>query len=99
MCCGQKRSELRSNPEQTMSPAVPQYVSGNNQARRVQPQARVPISKANDVVNLRSLQNSLIRVRGPNTGRRYEFSGLRPVQPVDARDVSALLLTRLFRRA
>jgi hypothetical protein len=125
MCCGQKRLELRSNPAQTTVPAVPQYVSSNNQAqavrtrplepptmrtvsphppissqiRSVQPQAQAPISLSRTSISIRSLENSPIRVQGPSTGRYYEFSGSRPVQAVDARDASALLRTRFFRRA
>ena len=48
-------------------------------------------------MNLHYLENSPIRVRGPVTGRQYDFSGLRPVQAVDTRDASALLRTRFFR--
>lgn len=48
---------------------------------------------------VRYVKNSPIRVRGPVTGRYYEFSGSRPVQSVDARDASSLLNTRFFRRA
>ena len=49
-------------------------------------------------VNLRYLENSPILVRGPATGRQYEFSGARPLQSVEARDAEALLRTRFFRR-
>ena len=48
-------------------------------------------------VNLHYLENSPIRVRGPVTGRQYDFSGVRPVQAVDTRDASALLRKRFFR--
>jgi hypothetical protein len=44
------------------------------------------------------LENSLIVVRGPATGRQYQFSGAHPDQSVDARDAEALLRTRFFRR-
>ena len=37
MCCGQKRSELRSNPTQRTAPTVPQY--GNNWAQTARMQA------------------------------------------------------------
>ena len=50
-------------------------------------------------VSLRYLEKSPIRVRGPITGRFYEFSQSRRVQSVDARDANSLLLTRYFRRA
>jgi hypothetical protein len=50
-------------------------------------------------VSITYQENSPIRVRGPVSGRFYEFSGSRPVQQVDARDASSLLNTRFFRRA
>lgn len=50
-------------------------------------------------INLRYVERSPIQVRGPITGRTYEFSGSRPVQDVDARDAATLLRTRFFRRA
>jgi len=49
-------------------------------------------------VTLQYLESSPIVVTGPASGRRYEFSGARPNQAVDARDVEALLRTRFFRR-
>ena len=39
-----------------------------------------------------------MNVRGPATGRLYQFSKLQPMQAVDARDAAAILRTRLFRR-
>jgi hypothetical protein len=50
-------------------------------------------------VYLQYREHSPIRVRGLATGRVYQFSGRQTVQPVDERDASALLQTRLFRRA
>jgi hypothetical protein len=49
-------------------------------------------------VTLKYLENSPIRVRGAATGREYEFSGVQPVQSVDAWDAEALLQTRFFQR-
>lgn len=50
-------------------------------------------------VPLRYLEKSPIQVRGPVTGRRYEFSGAHPVQAVDPGDAAALLRTRFFQQA
>src|SRR5262245_9836845 len=50
-------------------------------------------------VALRYLEQSRILVRGPASGRQYEFSARQPVQQVDGRDAPALLGTRFFRRA
>jgi len=48
---------------------------------------------------VRYLESSPIRVQGPVTGRLYEFSSQRPVQPVERGDADALTRTRFFRRA
>ena len=50
-------------------------------------------------VALRYLERSRILVRGPASGRQYEFSAQHSVQQVDGRDAPALLGTRFFRRA
>jgi len=50
-------------------------------------------------VSIAYVESSAIRVRGLASGRSYEFSGASRVQHVDPRDVSALLSTRMFRRA
>jgi hypothetical protein len=50
-------------------------------------------------MTLRYVEQSPVLVRGPATGRNYEFSGADPVQNVDARDGEALLRTRFFRKA
>ena len=36
--------------------------------------------------------------RGSVTGRMYQFSRVGPAQPVDPRDATSMLQTRLFRR-
>jgi hypothetical protein len=50
-------------------------------------------------VPLRCRDRTRMLVRGPATGRAYEFSAAQPVQAVDARDAEPLLRTRLFMRA
>jgi hypothetical protein len=71
----------------------------NTQNHSVQPQAPTPTSVAQSSISIRYLENSPVRVRGQVSGMYYEFSGSRPVQPVEARDASSLLNTRFFRRA
>jgi hypothetical protein len=39
-----------------------------------------------------------VSVRGPVSGKLYQFSRQQPVQAVDARDAVSILKTRLFRR-
>lgn len=50
-------------------------------------------------MRLRYLEQSPILVRGPATGRYYEFSEAQPDQHVDSRDAPQLLRTSFFRRA
>lgn len=49
-------------------------------------------------VSVRYMQSSPIRVRGPATGRQYQFSAGAPVQAIDPKDAPALLRTSFFRQ-
>lgn len=49
-------------------------------------------------VMLRLRERARLRVRGPFTGRTYEFSAERPEQLVDRRDADALMRTSRFVR-
>ena len=51
------------------------------------------------IEHLRYTESSPIHVRGPATGKTYQFSGAQPLQAVDTRDAASLLQTRFFRRA
>ena len=95
MCCGQKRATTtQENVNQTTlrsnSIAIPAPAA--QRASVAQPPA------VWSSVGLRYLEKSPIRVRGPATGRQYEFSAVSPVQAVDARDAESLLRTRFFAR-
>lgn len=48
-------------------------------------------------LNLHYNGQPLMNVLGPITGRAYEFSGMRPEQPVDLRDARFLLASPLFK--
>jgi hypothetical protein len=48
------------------------------------------------VVRLFYRGNGSAQIRGPVTGRVYQFPRHNPVQMVDSRDVSGLIRTRLF---
>ena len=92
MCCGNKREELRSAP--SAPPA---------KSPRIRPAPEVPHAAAAAAVPYRAIEiryvdHSRIRVRGPVTGRQYEFSESSRVQPVDPRDAASLLQSRFFRR-
>ncbi len=97
-CCGQKRADLKSAPSPTTTPAVTPPLPSSRQLPSTGLQTQGWTVPAYSSVTLQYLENSPIVVRGPVTGRQYEFSGARPVQSVDARDAEALLRTRFFRR-
>jgi hypothetical protein len=50
-------------------------------------------------VRLHYVQSRAILVRGPVTGRIYQFSAAHPDGSVDERDAPPLLRTNLFRQA
>ena len=100
-CCGQKRA-LRGNP----SPVALTPISIDSRAVPASPPAAsvgdpqtVMRASAPSTVAIHYLEQSPILVRGPATGRPYEFTAARPIQSVDARDAEPLLRTRFFRRS
>ena len=97
MCCGQKRSALRSAAMPVTKPADRQGTPDNPRPSSL-PQMPAPTRTPGSAVSLRYLENQFIRVRGPVTGTDYEFSGSHPIQRVDRADALALLHTRLFRQ-
>lgn len=102
-CCGDKRTTLMSTPAPAARPAPAQPVPvarqpAGNGGHSPQ-QEGFDSSPVNSGVVLRYLENSPILVRGPVSGRQYQFSGSHPDQVVDARDVESLLRTRFFRRS
>jgi hypothetical protein len=86
-----KPPTLRSNSIATPAPAAPSTV---NDLARNSSAAQLPAGSYS--MRLRYLEKSPIRVRGPATGREYEFSAADPVRLVDARDAESLLRTRFF---
>ena len=83
MCCGKKRTTLRM--------ATPT-------ARRISSPA-VPASTPAPGTAVRFTETSSVKVKGPATGREYDFSPSSPAQNVDPRDARALLRSRFFRKA
>jgi len=80
----------------TTTPTVRQNVPNIPSAPQ---QPAAPTQLLSSSVTLRYTESSPVRVRGPVTGRVYDFSGSRSVQAVDRRDVPALLRTRFFRQS
>jgi hypothetical protein len=119
MCCGQKRSALRSIPSSGKT-AVPAKLPIHRQqasrpstgladreflfpvnlsaARRERPLAEAPQMPLTPV-SLRYVRTAPMRVQGEGTGRQYEFSGSRPAQAVDPRDLASLLSLGYFSMA
>jgi hypothetical protein len=54
---------------------------------------------AGQTVRLEFTQPTSVFLRGPSTGRHYQFNLGAQVQPVDARDAAALLKSGYFRLA
>ena len=103
-CCGQKRAALTSVPATTVRRLNPNLPTASPQPSIAPQQSAVHVdaaqaSPAYSPVALRYTETSPILVKGPASGRQYQFSGLNPVQPVDARDVAGLLRTRFFRQS
>jgi hypothetical protein len=97
MCCGQKRSAIRNASSQATTPTARPRGIEQPQPSTIPQTAAVKPPEVS--VSVRYMDNPAIKVRGPVTGRQYEFSGLRPVQVVDPRDAAALLRTRFFRQS
>ena len=103
-CCGQKRAALTSAPPVVvtrLSPNPPLVATKQPSIVRQQVSVHVQTAwplPAYSKVALRYTETSPILVKGPASGRQYQFSGSSPVQAVDVRDVAALLRTRFFRQ-
>ena len=67
-------------------------------ARRERPLAEVPQMPLTPVT-LRYVRTAPMRVLSEATGRKYEFSGSRPAQAVDPRDLASLLSLGYFSMA
>ena len=100
-CCGQKRAKLNnsSGPMTLQNKTHPEIetINENDQIDHY-PSIVSSYRSIQAPVSLHYLQGALILVRGPATGRLYEFSGSNPDQPVDGRDAERLVHSRLFRR-
>jgi hypothetical protein len=101
-CCGQHRDAMRA-PASKVHPSS--VASPLNASVRPALVGHGPmwnpasLALAGRGIQLHCRERVPVRVRGPVTGRIYEFSAAQPVQVVDARDADGLLRTRLFLRA
>ena len=101
MCCGKNRQQIqRTSGSLPPSPAN-RRPTGRQSMLNIPRAPQLPVASSpmpNSPVALRYLQRSPIRVRGPVTGRTYDFSSSNPVQAVDTRDAATLMRTRFFRQ-
>jgi hypothetical protein len=113
MCCGKNRQQFQGTSGslplspangtglRSMAPRVrttPIVRQNMLNVPRAPQQPVAPAHLPNSPVALRYTQRSPIRVRGPVTGRTYDFSSSNPVQAVDSRDATTLMRTRFFRQ-
>lgn len=90
-CCGQGRTALRASQAAAPKPSGARLAAARSGHAFI---AALP----NAVALVRYLGAAPIVVRGAVSGRAYQFSTGRTVQPVDARDVAGLLKKGIFRR-
>jgi hypothetical protein len=93
MCCGKGRAAAAA----AAAPPRDLYVAP---APSPPPPAaaRESAPAAPATVRVRYTQGTSVRVRGPASGRVYEFSVASAVQSVESRDAEALVGTGFFRR-
>jgi len=97
-CCGQTSNTPRrpaavaARPTVGPPPPAPAAVTAGGEEER-------GASGVAGTTLLRYLHGSPIRVQGPNSGARYEFSAAAPVAAVHRADAAALLQTGYFRVA
>lgn len=89
-CCGQKRQAIKSAETQTTTGNPSQPITSDS--RPVHPGFA-------DKTRLRYLQEKPIVVRGSVSRKRYFFSGDRPLNIVETKDVESLLKIGIFRTA
>jgi hypothetical protein len=91
-CCGQGRANLR-----TSQAAIPKS-PGARPAAVVGFGRAIVAAAQKPVAMVRYIGAAPIVVHGAVSGRTYQFTAARSVQPVDARDIAGLLKKGIFRR-
>jgi hypothetical protein len=91
-CCGQNR-------EKAQAAAAPAPAKTVTAVPAVKTSASAPPPASGPTAKLHYTGVAAVRVRGPQTGRTYEFSGASPDARVDRRDADGLIRIGLFRRA
>lgn len=94
-CCGKARANLGVS-RAAIAPASAPAGGARHQLRTI---PNLPVNQGASPLQLRYAGAAAIVVRGPATGRSYNFSQVEPVRAVDPRDALVLLGTRYFRQA
>lgn len=94
MCCGSRRAAWRSASASPVRQAAGPPTS-TPQAAPAGPWA----AGGFPTVDVRYGESGEVELRGPVTGRAYRFSGVEPLQSVDARDAAILLRGAAFEPA
>ncbi len=99
-CCGQKRETLATHRPPSLPTPAPTPARFTSFAKPPAPATVAqPVAALVGLGNLglRYLARSAVQVRGPSTGRMYQFSAAQPVQRVARADSEALLRSGHFR--
>jgi hypothetical protein len=110
MCCGEKRTAQRSGRISAKSPIQARLPISRTPASRprmapampeaVEPEAAVFVAQSPSArVSLRYVRTAPMRVTGEASGREYIFSGARPTQEIDPKDMFQLLSIGNFSKA
>lgn len=89
MCCGSRRAAWRAASARPVAAAP-----GGAPVETAAPVGAATPRPAG--MKLRYGGTGAVRLRGPITGRAYEFSAVQPVQAVDFRDAAILARTSMF---
>nr|WP_315239925.1 hypothetical protein [uncultured Albidiferax sp.] len=99
-CCGQKREALATHRPPSLPTPAPIPDRFTSFAKPPAPAAAATPTNAPvglGSLGLRYLARSAVQVRGPSTGKIYQFSATQPVQRVARADSEALLRSGHFR--
>ena len=96
MCCGSRRAAWRAASSSAVAARAAQPPTAVEPARAA-PAALGPQGPGVTLIKLRYADSAPIRLRGPITGRAYDFSGAEPVQEVDVRDVAIFVRSARLR--
>jgi len=87
MCCGSRRAAWRAASSSALAAGAAQPPPAV-EPRRAAPVDLGPHGPGVTLIKLRYSDSAPVRLRGPITGRAYDFSGAAPVQEVDVRDAA-----------